>query len=74
MIDKDAEIARLREALFQCYKLSGADCDGAQSCVEYTTRPDIDVLAVEAVGYLRECYEEILQGCVWPRRIKGVKK
>lgn len=56
-----AEIARLRQGLWDCARIAGADLDGDRT-PDVLTYPDIVDFALEAVRELREDYQEALGG------------
>ena len=60
----------LRQALWDCYKLAGADTDGFREAPKAgVMTPDVHVLAVEAVRELRAGYDEALNSGL-PARVR----
>lgn len=51
-----AECIRLRQGLWECYKISGADTDGDETPAALVS--DIVYVVIDAVQDLRKCYDE----------------
>jgi hypothetical protein len=58
-----AELEHAREALWECARISGADLEGDSWRV--LTHPSVEQFAIEQVGELRACYDEIILSDAW---------
>jgi len=57
-----ADVTRLRQALWDCYRASGSDPDGdVQAPAPGVLSPDVPELALQAVRELRQDYREALR-------------